>query len=107
MATKIVHCIREPYDIYIGRGRDPKTGQWPTVSLGNPYAHKRSRMGVIGVRDREEAIRLHRELMQECLAEDPEYWTGILESLKGKTLGCWCKPLACHGDTLAEMADAL
>ena len=25
--------------------------------------------------------------------------------LKGKTLGCWCKPDPCHGDVLAELAD--
>jgi hypothetical protein len=25
--------------------------------------------------------------------------------LKGKKLGCWCKPNACHGDVLAELAD--
>ena len=30
-----------------------------------------------------------------------------LKDLKGKVLGCWCKPRACHGDVLAEMADAL
>lgn len=25
--------------------------------------------------------------------------------LRGKTLGCWCKPDACHGDVLAELAN--
>jgi hypothetical protein len=30
-----------------------------------------------------------------------------LPELKGKTLGCWCKPQACHGDILARLADAL
>jgi hypothetical protein len=29
-----------------------------------------------------------------------------LGELRGKVLGCWCKPLAaCHGDVLAELAD--
>jgi hypothetical protein len=28
-----------------------------------------------------------------------------LPDLKGKTLFCWCKPDACHGDVLAELAD--
>ena len=28
-----------------------------------------------------------------------------LHELKGKTLGCWCKPRWCHGDVLAELAD--
>jgi len=25
--------------------------------------------------------------------------------LKGKILGCWCKPLDCHGDILRAVAD--
>ena len=27
--------------------------------------------------------------------------------LKDKVLGCWCKPLACHGDVLADIADSI
>ena len=26
--------------------------------------------------------------------------------LKGKVLGCWCKPASCHGDVIAEIIDA-
>lgn len=29
----------------------------------------------------------------------------IRSELRGKTLGCWCRPDACHGDLLAELAD--
>jgi hypothetical protein len=29
-----------------------------------------------------------------------------LPELTGRTLGCWCAPDACHGDVLAELADA-
>lgn len=28
-----------------------------------------------------------------------------LHELKGKRLGCYCKPLPCHGDVLTELAD--
>ena len=28
-----------------------------------------------------------------------------LPELEGKTLFCWCKPDACHGDVLGELAD--
>jgi hypothetical protein len=31
--------------------------------------------------------------------------TQLATELKGKVLGCWCKPDACHGDVLAELAD--
>jgi hypothetical protein len=30
-----------------------------------------------------------------------------LPELRGKVLGCWCAPAACHGDVLAEMVAAL
>jgi hypothetical protein len=35
---------------------------------------------------------------------DEEYRRRVLE-LKGKQLGCFCKPLSCHGDVLAEWLD--
>ena len=28
-----------------------------------------------------------------------------LLQMKGKTLGCWCKPEACHGDVLVELIE--
>ena len=31
-------------------------------------------------------------------------WT---DELKGKTLGCFCKPKSCHGDVLVELANEL
>ncbi len=81
----VVHCKRESYDVYIGRG-----GPW-----GNRF--------VIG-RDgtREEVIAKHAEWLKtqpDLLARLPE--------LKGKRLGCFCAPYhACHGDTLAALANA-
>lgn len=30
-----------------------------------------------------------------------------LENLRGKNLGCWCKPEACHGDILVELLNNL
>jgi hypothetical protein len=30
----------------------------------------------------------------------------IKRELRGKVLGCWCKPLACHGDVLLEIANS-
>lgn len=71
--------------VYIGRG-----SKW-----GNPFV-----IGRDG--DRAEVIRLYREYLlsrPDLLAE--------VRSLKGKTLGCYCKPQACHGDLLALLADKL
>ena len=30
-----------------------------------------------------------------------------LGELKGKILGCWCRPNKCHGDILVELANGL
>lgn len=61
---------------------------------GNPF-----KIGKDGTR--EEVIEKYRAYIQtrpDLLAAIP--------SLKGKRLMCWCAPLACHGDILAELANA-
>jgi Domain of unknown function (DUF4326) len=30
----------------------------------------------------------------------------LLPELRGKRIGCWCAPLLCHADVIAELADA-
>ncbi len=83
--TRVVHCKREPYDVYIGRRRG---SVW-----GNPYV-----IGKDG--DRETVIRKYREYLLSnptLLAQLPE--------LEGKTLGCWCAPKPCHGDVLVELLE--
>lgn len=32
----VVHCKRDPYDVYCGRGRDPRTGA-ANPGWGNPF----------------------------------------------------------------------
>jgi hypothetical protein len=73
----------EPFDVYIGR-----PSKW-----GNPF--------VIG-RDgtREEVI----QKFEEYLDGSPELLADLHE-LKGKTLGCFCSPKACHGDVLSRRAN--
>ena len=85
MTTRIVHCKKESYDIYIGR-----PSKW-----GNPF-----QIGKDGTRD--EVIEKFRDwiLTQPKLLKD-------LHEIKGKTLGCWCKPKSCHGDVLVELIETL
>ena len=42
---------------------------------------------------------------REYLINQHELLKQIPIEIKDKTLGCWCKPLPCHGDILAEIAD--
>lgn len=41
---------------------------------------------------------------EQHLLEEPALMTRLGE-LKGKRLGCFCAPLACHGDVLARHAE--
>jgi hypothetical protein len=81
--TSVVHCKKEPHDVYIGR-----PSKW-----GNPFT-----IGRDGTR--EEVIAKYREWIksQPRLLAD-------LHELEGKVLGCWCSPQACHGDVLSELAE--
>jgi len=83
MKTTVVHCKKAPFDIYIGR-----PSKW-----GNPFI-----IGKDGTR--EEVIEKYLEYI---LGNDK--LMAALPELKGKRLGCWCKPLACHGDVLAELCE--
>lgn len=107
--TRVVHCKKEPYDVLIDR----------TTKWGNPF-----RIGVHG--DREEVIKKYREWLEgkrqivHSLAHShygesisPPTIMEIKTELRGKILGCWCKPpegfkgrLLCHGQILAEICDA-
>lgn len=89
--TKVVHIKKEPYDVYIGR---------PSI-WGNPYSHKEDTLAEFKVRDRKESI----EKFEKYLTSNKELMEKVKE-LKGKTLGCWCHPLSCHGDILKKYADA-
>jgi hypothetical protein len=94
----VVHCKREIYDVYIGRGHCPRTGE--LGRWGNPFSHRPSRVpGVTVVGSREEAIACYRRwLWKEITAG--RVVLAELASLHGKRLGCWCAPQACHGEVL-------
>ena len=62
---------------------------------GNPFV-----IGRDG--DREAVIARYRD---HYLPSRPDL-LGRLSELPGKALGCWCAPLACHGDVLAGAAIA-
>jgi len=89
MPVKVVHCKKEHFDVYIGR-----PSKW-----GNPYSHKKG-FACYTVTTRDEAVAKYRE----WIFQQPELLKDLNE-LKGKTLGCWCAPKACHGDVLLELAN--
>jgi hypothetical protein len=82
--TRVVNCRKEYYQVYIGRG-----SKW-----GNPYV-----IGPDGTR--EEVIQKY----EADIIDKPIIIAMIKAELKGKILGCYCKPKACHGDILARIAE--
>jgi hypothetical protein len=83
--------IRHPDFVYIGRYN----------SYYNLPQSKWANLYHIGVDGTREQVILKYEMHL------PPMLRNSLHELKGKILGCWCKPLACHGDVLVRLAEAL
>lgn len=88
----VVHCQRSRYDVLIDR----------TTKWGNPFTHVKDRptRAEFLVSSREEAIAKY----EEWIKTQPHLMAALHE-LKDKVLGCWCRPLACHGDVLLRLAN--
>lgn len=86
--TRVVNVDKgEKYDVYIGRG-----SKW-----GNPYA-----IGFDG--DRDEVIRKFQYDFERGFLKFSQVEALVL---RGKRLGCHCKPAACHGDVLAQYLNSM
>ena len=83
MKTTVVNLNNDEYDVYIGRG-----SKW-----GNPFI-----IGKDG--SRKEVIDKYRNY----ILSNKELFNSI-DELKGKILGCYCKPKSCHGDVLIELLE--
>ena len=78
---RVVHCKKDPYDVYIGR-----PSKW-----GNPFPleDESERLDVI-------------EKYARWVSHQPKLMADLHE-LRGKVLGCWCAPKPCHGDVLVDL----
>jgi|GEM_PF-1512408 len=94
----VVHCMKSPYEVYIGRGKDPET--YEPSEWGNRYSHRESKFEIVRVATAEEAVARYKAELWERITSE-ELSLERLASLAGKTLGCWCAPACCHGDVLA------
>jgi hypothetical protein len=80
---RVVHVKRAAYDVYVDR----------PSPFGNPF--------VIG-RDGDRTAVILR--YRTWLLAQPALVERVRRELAGKMLGCWCAPLPCHGDVLADIA---
>lgn len=88
MAT-VVHCKRAPKGGFVYIGRPSVWGN--PFNLENPKDEK-ARLAV---------IEQYREWFLAKIESDASF-RDSLESLRGRDLGCWCAPRACHGDVILE-----
>lgn len=89
MQTVVVNIHKEPFDVYIGR-----RGRGQDGYFGNPFCIGH------GI-SREDTVNRFQKYFAERIENDSEFKRRIL-ALKGKRLGCFCRPKACHGDVIAD-----
>lgn len=88
---------------YIGRSNNGNP-------LGNPFTHdgKKSSLARLSFPTREEAIKAFELYFDKAYGVDEgltKAFDAMYEKYKSGTdiyLGCWCKPLPCHGDVIAK-----
>lgn len=93
--TRVINIYKEPYDVYIGRAGKGKSGYFGNHHIVGwclicKSTHKRG-----------EAIEAFRKDFKVRVETDIVF-REKLEELRGKILGCFCKPDLCHGDVYLE-----
>lgn len=81
-----------PYDVYIGRPRHGAHAPW-----GNPFP-------ITASAPRAAVIAELESFLLESTAPAAVFMRAHLHELRDKTLGCFCKPAACHGDVYLHHA---
>ncbi len=93
--TKVVNIkLGHRYDVYIGRAGKGEDGYF-----GNPFRREPGQ-------SHGATLENFRVWFHKRVETDPVYRHRI-HALKGKTLGCFCKPHPCHGDIIAQYLNAL
>jgi hypothetical protein len=80
--------------VYVGRAMHRGGWHLKASPLASPF-----RIGPDGTR--EEVLAKYRQ----HLLGRPDL-LALLPGLRGRRLGCWCVPLPCHAQVIAELADA-
>jgi hypothetical protein len=95
--TKIINLYKEPYDVYIGRAGKNKDGYF-----GNPISIGKKCIVCENIHHESgSTLDCYKIYFEERIENDPDFKYKALQ-LKGKTLGCFCKPKPCHGDIIVD-----
>jgi hypothetical protein len=97
--SNLQEWIADSKNIYIGRRGiiilEKKRFPESNSIFCNPY-----KIGKDGTR--EDVLMKYENYIREKLANSSSFCDEF-KKLKGKTLGCWCKPERCHGDILLQI----
>lgn len=88
-------CDGENGDVYIGHA--VQFTPYRNTKWQNPFSVEKH--------GREGAIALYRTSLEIAVSNDPSWLQELIdvhEKHGHLRLGCWCKPLKCHGDVLKE-----
>lgn len=95
--------MADQQNVYIGRGSvvfvDGKRYPYESSQFCNPFKISKAD-------SRDDVIKKFKEYIHKKLDSDDKF-KNMLTELKGKRLGCWCKPQKCHGDILIDIIDKM
>lgn len=98
----VCHVRTGKQTVYIGRGPGGRHMLNTPIGekgwLGNPHS--------VDEFGRDGCIELFRVDFKRKIEEDPEFKSAVLAIPQGSILGCFCKPLSCHGDVIAEFINS-
>ena len=82
-----------PNHIYIGRNMSHRVPGALGSKWGNPFTFRRGDKN---------SLKQCLEKYENYIRRNPDLFNAVVE-LEGKEIGCWCKPLPCHGDILIKL----
>lgn len=95
-----MNAVGTDYDVYMGR-----PGRGFDGPFGNPFGQKMHRIRSDERSEvRQEIIGQHRVWFMNRVGSDLVFLAKVL-ALRGKRLGCFCKPKPCHADVIAEFVN--
>jgi len=94
-----------PNNIYVGRAGRVYINKVPfpyqQSTWANPFVSKPGK-----TLTREESLARYEAHIRAMITKDPSKKEELL-ALRGKNLGCWCKPESCHADVLVKLIGEL
>lgn len=100
----LMHWLQDPNHVYIGRNMSFYVDGAFQSKWANPFKVKKPNK----VYKKGKYYSLEESIVKyEAHIRNSPHLMDALPELKGKTLGCWCKPNQCHGDILIKLVNEL